>query len=281
MSVFRFVPFLFFTSKLLDSSSEMPTYNAVLPKNITALSRSCVQIPCKFSVSDFENKLKKADSTFACWLMKTQHFDLDKPDNIVFNGSQKIIRGFSHIEMLGNVSRHECTTVFYDIRKNHSDKYYFRLQMEPNNVFRATFADSPVNIVVSDVPMPPELKPKDLQEVMEGTTVNVSCSAEAPCPKQPPTLSWSNITKSAIITTQLQEKPYKTQSVFSQMTFNASYVDHRKNISCTVTYPRNTSNDTTVETNMMLRVLCKRFEFLQRKLISSSSHLLQSLLALM
>ncbi|XP_067234828.1 transmembrane and immunoglobulin domain-containing protein 1-like [Chanodichthys erythropterus] len=90
---------------------------------------------------------------------------------------------------------------------------------------------------------------------MEETLVNLSCSAEAPCPKQPPTISWSNIPESANITTQLQEKPDKTQSVFSHMTFKASYMDHRRNISCTATYPRKTLEDSTVETTVMLRVL--------------------------
>ncbi len=110
-----------------------------------------------------------------------------------------------------------------------------------------------------DSPQPPELKPSELQYVMENTPVNLSCSAEAPCPKQPPTISWSNIPESALITTQLQKKPDKIQSVFSNMTFKASYKDHRKNISCTATYPRNTPDDSTVESTMMLRVQCKRF----------------------
>nr|XP_055037943.1 B-cell receptor CD22-like [Misgurnus anguillicaudatus] len=91
--------------------------------------------------------------------------------------------------------------------------------------------------------------------MLEGTAVNLICSAEAPCPKQPPTLSWTNIPKSANIITQLQEKPDKTHSVFSSMTFNASYMDHRMNISCTATYPRNISNNTTVNSTVMLRVM--------------------------
>ncbi|XP_067290405.1 platelet endothelial cell adhesion molecule-like [Pseudorasbora parva] len=90
---------------------------------------------------------------------------------------------------------------------------------------------------------------------MENTTVNLSCSAEAPCPEQPPTISWTNIPESANITTYLRENPDKTQSVFSHVTFKASYMDHRKNISCTATYPRKTSEDLTVETSVMLRVL--------------------------
>ncbi|XP_048029714.1 B-cell receptor CD22-like isoform X2 [Megalobrama amblycephala] len=136
---------------------------------------------------------------------------------------------------------------------NHSDNYYFRV--ETNTPDQKYTYQNPINISVSDSPQPLILKPTDLKEVMEEITVNLSCSAEAPCPKQPPTISWSNIPQSANITTQLQEKPDKTQSVFSHMTFKASYMDHRKNISCTATYPRNTSNDSTVETTMMLQVL--------------------------
>ncbi len=112
-----------------------------------------------------------------------------------------------------------------------------------------------------DLPEPPIFTPTDLQEVMEETTVNLSCSAEAPCPKQPPTISWSNIPESANITTQLQEKPDKTQSVFSYMIFKASYKDHRKNISCTATDPRNTSDASTVESIVTLKVLCKNLSY--------------------
>ncbi len=109
-----------------------------------------------------------------------------------------------------------------------------------------------------DSPQPPELKLSELKYVMENTTVNLSCSAEAPCPKQPPTISWSNIPESAHITTQLQEKPDKTQSVFSYITFKASYKDHKKNISCTATYTRNTPDTSSVESTVMLRIQCKR-----------------------
>ncbi|XP_067291738.1 myelin-associated glycoprotein-like [Pseudorasbora parva] len=165
--------------------------------------------------------------------------------------------------MTGNLSERNCTTVFYNIMRNHSDHYYFRLEMEPN-VFKATFNPDPadsthsrktVNINVRDSPQPPELKPNDKLSVMENTAVNLKCSAEAPCPEQPPTISWTNIPESANITTQLREKPDKTQSVFSHVTFKASYMNHKKNISCTATYPRKTSEDLTVETSVMLRVL--------------------------
>ncbi|XP_073719776.1 myelin-associated glycoprotein isoform X2 [Misgurnus anguillicaudatus] len=154
--------------------------------------------------------------------------------------------------MVGNLSRRDCTTVFYNVTSKHSDVYYFRVQMEPDRI-RFTVTNNFVNIKVLDVPKPPKLN--DLPEVMEGTEVNLICSAEAPCPKQPPTLSWTNIHKSANIITQLQDKPDQTQEVISRMIFNVSYMDHKMNISCNATYPRNISNNTTVHSTVMLQVL--------------------------
>ncbi|XP_048030329.1 B-cell receptor CD22-like [Megalobrama amblycephala] len=246
MSVFQitfFIIIIIISSVFLRTHSADNIYFAVMPHTVTALTGSCVQIPYK--------------SIDGIWLKNKSQF-ADRDSFIAFNSSKNIIRGFSDIQITGNLTERNCTTVFYNIMKNHSDSYYFRLEMEPN-VFRGTFflnqAKSTVKIAVRDSPQPPELKPKDKYSVMENTTVNLSCSAEAPCPKQPPTISWSNIPESANITTQLQEKPDKTLSVFSHMTFKASYMDHRRNISCTATYPRKTSNDLTVETTVMLRVL--------------------------
>ncbi|XP_048030604.1 B-cell receptor CD22-like [Megalobrama amblycephala] len=256
MAGIQIISFIFISSVLHTHSAD-DTYFATMPQTVTALTGSCVQIPCTFNISDFEDKRNKTKSIDGIWLKNKSQF---ADGFIAFNSSKNIIRGFSNIQMTGDLSERNCTTVFYNIMKNHSDLYYFRLEMEPD-VFRATFnpnqpdSRKTVSITVIDSPQPPELKPNDKHSVMENTIVNLSCSAEAPCPKQPPTISWSNIPESAHITTQLQEKHDKTQSVFSHMTFKASYMDHRRNISCTATYPRNTLEDSTVETSVMLRVL--------------------------
>ncbi len=112
-------------------------YSAVMPQTVTALTGSCVQIPCTFSVSGFEDKRKKAKSIYGIWLKNKSQY-ASKDSFIAFNSSENIIRGFSDIQMTGNLSERNCTTVFYNIMNNHSDLYYFRLEMEPN-VFRATF----------------------------------------------------------------------------------------------------------------------------------------------
>ncbi len=111
-----------------------------MPQTVTALTDSCVQIPCTFNISGFEDKYKKAKSIYGIWLKNKSHL-ANKDSFIAFNSSENIIRGFSDIQMTGNLSKRNCTTVFYNIMKNHSDHYYFRLQMEPK-VFRATFPKS-------------------------------------------------------------------------------------------------------------------------------------------
>uniref|UniRef100_A0A672T632 Si:dkeyp-28d2.4 n=1 Tax=Sinocyclocheilus grahami TaxID=75366 RepID=A0A672T632_SINGR len=233
------------TLVVLEHSFADNIYSAVMPQTVTALTGSCVQIPCTFNISNFEDKRKNATSINGIWLKNKSQF-ADKDSLIAFNSSKNIIRGFSDIQMTGDLTERNCTTVFYNIMMNHSDSYYFRLEMEPDCKCAKPHPKYS--------PQPPELKPNDLT-VKEETTVTLSCSAEAPCPKQPPTISWSNISESAHITTQLQEKPDKTQSVFSYMTFKASYKDHRKSITCTATYPRNTSDASTVESTVMLQVL--------------------------
>ncbi|XP_073719689.1 B-cell receptor CD22-like [Misgurnus anguillicaudatus] len=263
MSGLQIISFIIIISFVLLQTQSADVFSAVLPHTVTALTDSCVLIPCTFNISKFEEKLQNTTQIYGIWLKKRHDYMKDK-SSVVFNSRQNIIQGFRHIEMIGNLTERNCSTVFYNIMMNHSDPYYFRLEMEPN-VFRATFntnannasdSSKTVRINVTDSPQPPELisSPDVSKYVKEGTAVNLICSAEAPCPKQPPTLSWTNIPKSANIITQLQEKPDKTHSVNSSMTFNASYMDHKMNISCTVTYPRNISNNTTVNSTVMLRV---------------------------
>ncbi len=116
------------------------TYSAVMPQTVTALTGSCVQIPCTFNFSGFEDKRKKATSVYGIWLKNISQY-ASKNSFIAFNSSENIIKGFSDIQLTGNLNKRNCTTVFYNIMKNHSDRYYFRLEMEPD-VFRATFNPS-------------------------------------------------------------------------------------------------------------------------------------------
>ncbi len=91
--------------------------------------------------------MKNTESIFGCWIKKNQAF-LHPDSLVVFNGSTNIIRGFKHIEILGNLSQRECTTVFYDVMNNHTDNYYFRVEVK-NPDWENTYQYNPINISVS------------------------------------------------------------------------------------------------------------------------------------
>ncbi|KAG9330768.1 hypothetical protein JZ751_022165, partial [Albula glossodonta] len=82
-------------------------------------------------------------------------------------------------------------------------------------------------------PPKPKLTPVKV-EVTEGSSVSLSCSAAAPCPKLPPTLTWTPRLSDS--EDQLQENQDQTKSVSSVLTFTASHLHHGQKITCTALY---------------------------------------------
>ncbi|XP_059909494.1 uncharacterized protein LOC132459132 [Gadus macrocephalus] len=83
------------------------------------------------------------------------------------------------------------------------------------------------------------------EPVVEGTPVELGCSARSYCDTHPPTVTW---TPALGLSTQLQQG----DTVTSTLTFNASHLHHGNNVSCTAAFyipsgnktsdaPRNTS----------------------------------------
>ena len=120
-----------------------PSHSVSLPGNLQALGGSCVLIPCTFNISGFESKLNTSGSIYAMWIKGRSAFDNNPP---VFNSTNNTTRLFERIEILGNLRLKNCTTVFYNVNQNHTDKYFFRTEMKD---FRATFTDKSFNLMVA------------------------------------------------------------------------------------------------------------------------------------
>ncbi|XP_061113253.1 sialic acid-binding Ig-like lectin 10 [Conger conger] len=84
-----------------------------------------------------------------------------------------------------------------------------------------------IGCLLQDSPPKPKLTPEKVV-VMEGTSVSLSCSAAAPCPKLPPNLTWTPRLSDSV--DQLQENKDNTKSVSSVLTFTASHLHHRQKI---------------------------------------------------
>uniref|UniRef100_A0AAY4BAA9 Si:dkeyp-28d2.4 n=1 Tax=Denticeps clupeoides TaxID=299321 RepID=A0AAY4BAA9_9TELE len=200
---------------------------------IQALKGSCLQIPCTFNVSDFENKVKDSSYISVVWIRNKSQFKDNPP---VFNSSQNTVRGFEKIELLGDPRKKNGTTVFYNLQTNHSDNYYFRIEIgdefryHPHTLLPG-YAKSLT--VLADSPSPPQISGN--YQVRERSPVTLTCTAAAPCPSQPPTITWTPSQKNP--RTELIENLDKTTSVLSKLSFTASYTDHLKKFICKGSYP--------------------------------------------
>uniref|UniRef100_A0A3B4YCE0 Ig-like domain-containing protein n=1 Tax=Seriola lalandi dorsalis TaxID=1841481 RepID=A0A3B4YCE0_SERLL len=199
--------------------TDIGEFMVTLPKTIEVLKGSCVTIPCSFEIPRrFQNNLDNTCKTI--WKNKDEViFTSDNPNLITTK------------EMTGDLTRKNCTTTFNNMRLDHTNDYYFRLQCD--NQLKWNFHDASVNIIVKADPPSPTLTPSTLEET-EGTSVRLKCSAPAPCLSQPPTLTWTPGLGDSQET--LQENQDKTKVMTSVLTFTASHLHHGKTISCTATY---------------------------------------------
>ncbi|XP_072559299.1 sialic acid-binding Ig-like lectin 10 isoform X1 [Paramormyrops kingsleyae] len=224
------------------------TWSAQMPQNIQALHGSCVLIPCTFQIpSDYDQYLK---DPVGMWKTGRRH-----PGKIVFS-SKETLKNVIQGEMIGNLAEKNCTTVLYNIKKYRTDHYFFRI--EGIGELKYNY-DENVNIDVKDSPPSPQVtinrdmvKEGDSVTLREGDSVTLTCSAPAPCPSLPPTLSWTPRLNDSV--TVFQENDDHTKHASSVMTFTALHL-HKQKVKCTAVYRLQADNsERTSHTSVTLNV---------------------------
>ncbi|XP_051546825.1 B-cell receptor CD22-like [Myxocyprinus asiaticus] len=217
-----------------------------LPEKIEALSGSCVHIECEFEIEEkYDQDL--TESAAGLWFK----YNLNNPNNLVFNSknpSEKHFRG----KITGKLQGKNCTTIFYDVSSNHNGKYYFRI--EGNGGLKYTYHTPFVTINVIESPHNPTVKlyvdqkeVQSQQEVLEGSSVSLSCSAETLCSSPPATLTWSSTPR---LPFSLEEQQSQTELI-SHLNFTATHLQHTITFTCTVTYQLQNDNKTAQESLML------------------------------
>ncbi|XP_048012048.1 B-cell receptor CD22 isoform X2 [Megalobrama amblycephala] len=178
-------------------------FSISLPERIEALSGSCVIIKCTFEIGKDEDKyLTESDAT-GLWLK-----DGDNANNHqVFNSRDPKPDHFKG-EITGKLHEKNCTTIFYDVSSNHNEsppKRTVKLYVEQKEV-------------------------QDQEEVLEGSSVSLRCSAETLCSSPPPTLTWSSTPRIPLSESSRQ------QELISDLNFTAAHRHHRVTFTCTITY---------------------------------------------
>ncbi|XP_056439782.1 sialic acid-binding Ig-like lectin 13 isoform X2 [Gadus chalcogrammus] len=159
-------------------------FHASLPNKMEALRDTCLQIPCSFD-SVPSNLLHKNKPFIGFWLKSTYYFG-PHPESVVFNGSKT--KNTYPISIIGNMSEYNCTTVFARLNSSYAGTYYFRVENSP---FKSTDTCNPLTITVKDSAPAPSIQTLLEGPLTEGSRVTFTCRAIAPCPTQPPHLSWN------------------------------------------------------------------------------------------
>uniref|UniRef100_A0A8C7G8T5 Ig-like domain-containing protein n=1 Tax=Oncorhynchus kisutch TaxID=8019 RepID=A0A8C7G8T5_ONCKI len=217
-------------------------FAALMPQNIEALSGSCVAIPCSFTLgTGYESSLTA--SCKGIWRKGWRRVHVF--DSSLTGTGLNTIQG----NLTGNLQQKECTTILNDFTSYFNDYFCFRLECD--NALKYNFPGLFFFFTPSEYPSKPTLSPATV-DVMEGASVSLICSAAAPCPSLPPTLTWTPTLSDSV--EDLQETPNRV--ITSLLNFTASHVHHGEKISCTALYKRQAGkSDKSSKTYLTVTVL--------------------------
>ncbi|XP_036073277.1 B-cell receptor CD22-like [Oryzias melastigma] len=215
------------------------------PKQLEALSGSCLIIPCGFKKTPGNNgeKFDNNRETFGVWIKNnTQYFE--NPNNVIFNSSKK--ENIYPMKIIGNLRQKNCTTLFSNLTTKHTERYYFRIE---DGEFKVVDRCNFIEINIQDSPQSPSIEiPADLKEK---TSVSITCSAPTPCPHSPPELTWNLQADSQRQTETNTDGSFTTKI---QKTITLSDTHDGFTIRCSARYPVNEGQPKTAETLKTLNV---------------------------
>uniref|UniRef100_A0AAQ4Q1N4 Ig-like domain-containing protein n=1 Tax=Gasterosteus aculeatus aculeatus TaxID=481459 RepID=A0AAQ4Q1N4_GASAC len=220
---------VFFLSGASADCSEDSGLFITAPKEMEALTGSCLQIPCNFSVKQ-GLEFNSTTTTFGVWIINNfgQH-----PNNVVFNSSGTV--STYPMSFTGDLSQKNCTTLFSSLKTTYTDTYYFRVENRP---FLATAVCDVLQITVNDSPPKPRIEISG--DVKEKESVSISCSASTPCPHSPPQLTWNLQPDSHQM---MEENTDRTFTTRIQKSITLSHEHDGFIISCSARYPVNEGKD--------------------------------------
>ncbi|XP_055364656.1 uncharacterized protein LOC114852870 [Betta splendens] len=194
------------------------------PKMMEALNGSCLMIPCDFR-TDPENLFISAKTVYGVWIKNNKNI-WQNPDNVIYNSSGTVTT--YPMNITGNLTQTNCTTLFSDMKATYTDTYYFRI----DGSVKATAVCDPLQINVRDAPGSPRLTISG--DLRENVSVTITCSASTPCPHLPPKLTWN---LQAAPDNHREENTDGTFTTKIQETITLSDKHDELTINCSASYP--------------------------------------------
>ncbi|MFT7800507.1 myelin-associated glycoprotein-like [Arapaima gigas] len=196
-----------------------------MPHQITALTGSCVVIPCRFSCPADHRPRD------AVWY---QYVNRGYPLVYSRNNPGNVIEKFrGKTELVGNVAEKNCSLKIEDVHATQNwEKLYVWIDPDETSF---KFYDATVTLEVQVTVAPPEMSVAEDQR--EGRTIKVSCTAVHTCPPSPPSLSFGD--QQGKVEVKHTEEEGGQWRVTAHISWTARAEDHGKKVECTVTHLQN------------------------------------------
>ncbi|XP_029959554.1 uncharacterized protein LOC115397408 [Salarias fasciatus] len=212
----------FLTGETSDSATirikSFDVLAADVPIKFSALTRSCVVIPCTFQDDDH------VPMTRGIWAKKNG-------DIVYHNGQSQVVDHFKgRTRIQGNLQEGHCSLEIDDIKPFDNGPFCFHAEKRDD---KYKFNNSCVFVLMRASPDEPAMTPVPA-EADAGSTLTVSCSVAHTCPSHPPVFSWSvpNLT-SAVSHTMTSRGVWEMTSTIS---FVAAGGDGVHSLNCTATF---------------------------------------------
>uniref|UniRef100_A0A7N8X1K1 Uncharacterized LOC113133269 n=1 Tax=Mastacembelus armatus TaxID=205130 RepID=A0A7N8X1K1_9TELE len=201
-------------SWLVSFFTEGLILTADVPFKFSALTRSCVVIPCSFQQQDMH-------LTRGIWSKKD--------GGVVYhNGQSYILDHFKdRTKILGDLHEGECSLEIDDVKPFDNGPFCFYAEKD-NEKYR--FNNSCAFLIFTCLPF------------------NVSCSVNHTCPSYPPVFSWSVTNLTSEVTDTMTTRGVWSRT--STITFMVSGGDGVKSLTCTAIFLRDKQQASTVKINL-------------------------------
>ncbi|XP_062867694.1 B-cell receptor CD22-like [Trichomycterus rosablanca] len=221
-----------------------------LPEKIEALRGSCVLLPCTFQIENTTQYNSDLQNNPTGIWKKVNDVENKISYTDVFNSKQT--KNQIKWNITGDLKQKNCTTIFYNVRKNDTGNYTFRLEttgaLKYSFTKRIVFINVRSNLTSPSVSLYKENQMEEQKKVLEGTSVSLVCSAPSSCPSNLPNFTWSFLPEEQILN-------QNTSFSSSTLNFRASHLHHSLNITCTITYQLENKKLRSAQSSFTLHVL--------------------------
>ncbi|CAL9705070.1 unnamed protein product [Knipowitschia caucasica] len=205
-------------------------WNVWIPRDISAMTNSCVVIPCTFM---YPAGIRPYRGIHGIWYFGQPYPQLFPP--VVFKSRTDVVHESykGRTKLLGDLHQRNCTLLITNVGSEHSGRYYFRADLGGANMY--TYPDfSELKVLDQpniDVP----------EEIVSDESLELTCYAPDNCPDMTPEIEWmytDYLPDPAFSPEYLEEGNSAVMS--NTLTFTPRPMHHGQLLGCRVTYPNST-----------------------------------------